>query len=986
MFSTYQKPLLGSQINWQNPISKGMIGCYLLNENGGNYIYNSVTGIAAPHNCPWVPGGLNFVSANSPLITLPDFYANVDEVSILMRITLGALVGNLQYWYFGGVSPDRLYIIYDKPTTSNKMFGMRLGNNADGYSSSTSEPGETHTVVLTAKKLTKANLYVDGVNKLNYTHNAGNLGYAGADRIGNHSNPITPWASGVLHSLQCWNRALSAQEVAYLYSSPYDMFERRPIWQGYQATSDTTLTVNDSAHALSSDNVTLELTPSVTGTVGKNTDGWCGAVPVYMTLDNLSHDDYPYARAKVVTAGSQTFYVPMAWSSGNSRFEGVIYPGSNLGSGLADPTTGTFTITVQLDNNADFGSIAYSGEDVTFSTVITRRWPSSTANVPTAFIATYDTDHWNYVINDFSVNAASAQNNVAVAIPFYPTTAAISNIAVTFDGAAVSGGSAASESNAWWWDTATHTLYIQFASLDTTYVHVDIAFDSDTDLFATRIDRYSTEHIYNPDRLFYNGLIFSNRYIVTAMFGGGFEGAGEQVDMQGTSGNVLLGLDCMERVAIHVDDTKNPDSSGYYTHNIKWKQTEWAAYITAQDNNSFTVVNNSDNTATTGWKPQLDNGVAVVRTQTFYAGERYIRNQYQITNGGESTRKYSLVWGREQWIDSAEESDSRATNDRGRFAGDASDRAIECSVAISSLSSAWMVAYDNSSFGAMGIIFQVGNLPDNGYFLTEPPITTSAAEWPIVVTDKSTTENANSFFDKSWATVAASASVSLTFWQWGGAYFDDWAAISAAISADYAELNPVLTVADAGHALTSEVPALTQAHTLAVADAGHALTSEVPVLTEHKTLEVSAADHVLTSDNVEVETEGGLEVTDGAHALTSEAPALVQQHVLTIADAAHSLTSDNPALVQAYTLAVNDSAHLVGSDGVVLTQAHYLALLDALHSLSSDNIDLLLPSTLIVSGSAHVLSTGSITLTVGYPTVLAGNVIYSRARVVTISS
>ncbi len=52
--------------------------------------------------------------------------------------------------------------------------------------------------------------------------------------------------------------------------------------------------------------------PGVTGSLGKTTDGWGGAIPVYMTLDSpLSNEDYPYARAKVDTPATETYYTDM---------------------------------------------------------------------------------------------------------------------------------------------------------------------------------------------------------------------------------------------------------------------------------------------------------------------------------------------------------------------------------------------------------------------------------------------------------------------------------------------------------------------------------------------------------------------------------------------------------------------------------------------------------------------------------------------------
>ncbi len=452
-----------------------------------------------------------------------------------------------------------------------------------------------------------------------------------------------------------------------------------------------------------------------------------------------------------------------------------------------DPNTGSYSVTVQLDDDSDFSSVDFSDATSGFSTFITRRRSSMDAGDPTNytdFNPVWNTDHWDYSVDDFAVYAASTNSNVAIPIPFHPTSASISNIAVSFDGTPVSEGSAESTSDAWWWESSTDTLYIQHSSLGTTQVDVDLDFDSDTDLFATRFDRVNTVDMGN--RLFYNGLAIANQYWTTFVYGGGHEGAGGQAESRAhESGQTEQSVDCMERVAIHVDDDETVcDSSGYYTCNIKWQQEEWADYITEESNTKMTVVANSDDTASTGWAQQLDNDIAVERTQTFYSEERFIRNQYDLTNNDTSSHKYPLVWEREQWIGGDQQ-----VNDRGRFEDDSSDVDIEERASLGGLTCPWITAYDNSTFGAMGIIFDENDLADYGYFLQEPVLTnTSGAEWPIVVDNKFTQITEQTGFEHTFSSVSAGETVSFTFWQW---LYDttSWSNIESALDSDCGALN-----------------------------------------------------------------------------------------------------------------------------------------------------------------------------------------------------
>ena len=51
-----QKPPLGIQIDWSNPITKGLVGCWLFNEGSGDKVYDlsgngntgTLTGMAFP--------------------------------------------------------------------------------------------------------------------------------------------------------------------------------------------------------------------------------------------------------------------------------------------------------------------------------------------------------------------------------------------------------------------------------------------------------------------------------------------------------------------------------------------------------------------------------------------------------------------------------------------------------------------------------------------------------------------------------------------------------------------------------------------------------------------------------------------------------------------------------------------------------------------------------------------------------------------------
>jgi len=194
-----------------------------------------------------------------------------------------------------------------------------------------------------------------------------------------------------------------------------------------------------------------------------------------------------------------------------------------------------------------------------------------------------------------------------------------------------------------------------------------------------------------------------------------------------------------------------------------------------------------------------------------------------------------------------------------------------------------------------------------------------------------------------------------------------------------------LAVAGADHGLSSDAIALIQAYTLAIQEAVHALSSDEPVLEQAHNLVVVSADHALSSDAI-VLTQAHVLVVNGAdHALLSDIPSLFQAHTLVVADASHAheadnvtlelsiilvvqaadhaLASDSPTLSQAHLLAVQEAVHALASDSPALTQVHFLVVAAADHALSSDNVVLVLGDTVLsVDEALHLLSSDNVTL------------------------
>ena len=114
---------------------------------------------------------------------------------------------------------------------------------------------------------------------------------------------------------------------------------------------------------------------------------------------------------------------------------------------------------------------------------------------------------------------------------------------------------------------------------------------------------------------------------------------------------------------------------------------------------------------------------------------------------------------------------------------------MEERIALTGFSCPWQTAYDLGTFINMGVVYSSADLPDYGIFAVEPFLAPTTAEWPITITEDHGTNTADQTgFEKTWSSVAASETVSFTFWHVHNAE-SSWANISTAMDADCAEVN-----------------------------------------------------------------------------------------------------------------------------------------------------------------------------------------------------
>ena len=177
-----QKPPLGVPLNGGHPLSRGLVGCWLMNEGGGNKVSdlsgNSGAGdfLADTSWSAGIFGPAVYLDGNrSGIETSKTTFVDADFGTVVVWV-LTTNATKDQVIYAGGDSGDdsRLYFTWGYGTSK---FGMRFGDDSLIESDDTFSLS-WHQVAITFVKNGSVRLYVDGKLAKSGTHSSGTLGNA----------------------------------------------------------------------------------------------------------------------------------------------------------------------------------------------------------------------------------------------------------------------------------------------------------------------------------------------------------------------------------------------------------------------------------------------------------------------------------------------------------------------------------------------------------------------------------------------------------------------------------------------------------------------------------------------------------------------------------------------------------------------------------------------------------------------------------------
>jgi hypothetical protein len=220
---------LGSPIDREHPLARGLVGCWLMNEGSGNKIQdlsgNGNTGTFVNHT-KWTGGRfgscLSFDGTDDYVL----FGKSFNQKSFTKMAWINCTNATTRRNIFGTVdSIGSLFCLY----TSNQLSYYDYDLTPAGWYGASSATNVSLTIwhqVAVTYSGAAITLYLDGCIVVGPTAATGTpRAYNG---IGTYNITNSPWL-GLIDNAQVWDRALTASEIAQLYRDPFAMFRRPRI-------------------------------------------------------------------------------------------------------------------------------------------------------------------------------------------------------------------------------------------------------------------------------------------------------------------------------------------------------------------------------------------------------------------------------------------------------------------------------------------------------------------------------------------------------------------------------------------------------------------------------------------------------------------------------------------------------------------------------------------------------------------------------------
>lgn len=220
----YQKPMRGAQLNRTHPLAKGLVGCWLLNEATGETAFdlsgNGNNG-TLENGVAWSGGVLQFDGTDDCVDA-----GSGSSLDITDAITIEAWI-YISSHKTEHVVLSKNYNAYEFSIKNTDEIRLFLSSTQYVITTATNLAEKTwYNVVGTYDSTTGiAKIYVDGREQTATDSASGGITSRPANKvyIGSRAGSAIHF-NGSIDSVRIYNRALSAEEVAWSYREPYAMF------------------------------------------------------------------------------------------------------------------------------------------------------------------------------------------------------------------------------------------------------------------------------------------------------------------------------------------------------------------------------------------------------------------------------------------------------------------------------------------------------------------------------------------------------------------------------------------------------------------------------------------------------------------------------------------------------------------------------------------------------------------------------------------
>ena len=218
------KPMLGRQIDWSHPLARGLVGCWLMNEGGGTIVNdlsgNGNTGIIYDlAETSWISGmygpAIRFNGENNSYIIV----ASNGTISLFPELTV---VYCFKDTIDLSAQVTTQFYITDSLTTQLRVRTNDLSDTSWLWNVGVDVRDGNWRTICAAYDGAAMKGYIDGV----YNDEEAKTGTIALTGL-SFDMGRSPYGNSVGDVSHCflYNRALSASKIAYLYRSPFCMFE-----------------------------------------------------------------------------------------------------------------------------------------------------------------------------------------------------------------------------------------------------------------------------------------------------------------------------------------------------------------------------------------------------------------------------------------------------------------------------------------------------------------------------------------------------------------------------------------------------------------------------------------------------------------------------------------------------------------------------------------------------------------------------------------